>query len=322
MPAPNPQVQVFHFTSRISSAKIRKYKLATERGMAGGSTTSRAATPVSRTTKASPTPSLGPPSQDNFVTENPSMEPPSKKPRLKLSVRPPSQDQGQSPDNITVSRPRRDSSLRIRYSENMSVDEDDTDARSKQPSLRPSPAASSDLSSISSRVLREPTPVKEPTPTSSKPRDYGRDFMSYYVSGGDEDEDEEVEVEEAPPLKPAPSKPEPVKQAPAVQPPPARETKFKHHSGPPPNPPPPSKVPQTPRQLPPPPVVQLIDSIKRVSGPREPDAVASMVKKLEALSTALTDFGGVPSVPSSPKQSGKEGKSGCFSTPTQRLITR
>ncbi|KAI7487610.1 hypothetical protein KC351_g2533, partial [Hortaea werneckii] len=34
---PNPdyaeQVSVFHFTNRISSAKIRKYKMATERGM-------------------------------------------------------------------------------------------------------------------------------------------------------------------------------------------------------------------------------------------------------------------------------------------------
>ena len=238
--------------------------------------------------------------------------PPPKRPRLKLNVRPPSQSQSShsqshSPDTIAVSRPRRSSSLRIKYSENMDIDQLDTDT-SRQQKPRPSPAASSDLSSITSRSLpeKEPTPATEPKPTSKKSRDYSRDFMSYYVTGGDEDDDDD-DADDAPPLtKPTPRKPDPMTRAPAVQEPANRETKFRHHQGPPPNPAP--RVPT--QQLPPPlPNVRLIDTSKKSTGPQEPDTVADMVKKLEALSTALTNFGGVPPAPKSPGQSSQEGKS-------------
>ena len=49
--------------------------------------------------------------------------------------------------------------------------------------------------------------------------------------------------------------------------------------------------------------MELIDFeyIARPDGAREPDTVLQMVQKLEALSTALTNFGGVPSVLKSPK---------------------
>jgi hypothetical protein len=46
--------------------------------------------------------------------------------------------------------------------------------------------------------------------------------------------------------------------------------------------------------------VNLIDTIKPAKGPRQPDTVVNMIKKLEHLSRTLTDFGGVPPVPKSP----------------------
>ena len=50
--------------------------------------------------------------------------------------------------------------------------------------------------------------------------------------------------------------------------------------------------------------MELIDFefLARPDGPREQDTVLQMVQKLEALSTALTNFGGVPSVLKSPKE--------------------
>ena len=299
-----PHVQVFHFTNRISSAKIRKYKLATERGMGGGAS-GRASTPASAIAHASPSPALGRRSLDSATT----MEPPSKKPKLRLNVRPPSQGSNhqspnqrnsQSPDTIAVSRPRRDSSLKRRQSEDMVIDNTST---LPQPQ-KPSPAASSDLSSLSSlpSTEKQQVPAKQPALAPLKSRDYSRDFMSYYVTGGDE---EENEVEEVPPPAPKPAPPrkqEPPRQGPVMQPPqlpPApQETRFKHHNIPPPYPP--ARPAPPPRAPPPLPHVNLIDTIKPAKGPREPDTVANMIKKLEVLSRTLTEFGGVPPVPKSP----------------------
>lgn len=185
----------------------------------------------------------------------------------------------------------------------MHIDEENTDVVLRQQKPRPSPAASSDLSSISSHALieKEPTPVTEPKPSSAKRRDYSRDFMSYYVTGGDEDDDE-GEDDVAPPLtEPAPRNPPTVKQAPAVQEPaPPRETKFKHHQVPPTYP---AMRLQPPPPVPAPPIIQIIDTSKKPIRPMEPDTVANMIKKLEVLSTALTRFGGVPTVPKSPEES-------------------
>ena len=126
--------------------------------------------------------------------------------------------------------------------------------------------------------------------------------MSYYVTGDDEAEDEEPQLIQSrlgPPQQQASAK------APTIQAPPPREARFKHHM--PPTYPNTIKAPP-PRPPPPQPTVHLIDTIQRSSGPKEPDTVDQMVKKLEALSTALTNFSGVPTVPKSPKQNSESGK--------------
>lgn len=314
MSAPNPQVSVFHFNARISTAKIRKYKLATERGMVQASN-SNARVPTPSTNGAQrPTPSPS--------VEPATMEPLAKKPKLRLNVRAPTD----SPDTIAVSRPRRESSLKIRYSENMVVDPEDQEPVSEQAKVRPSPAASSELSSLASipPIEKEATPAQEPPSKSDKPRDYGRDFMSYYVTGGDEDEEDAAE--DAPPPKPAPptsqprAQPQPQPQPPSIieapplrplqapQPPQAvpapkpRETKFRHHTIP--SYPAPKIQPPKPPLLQP--TVHLIDDTKKPRSSQEPENVATMVKKIEYLSDCLTTFGGVPSAPQSPQQ--KKGK--------------
>lgn len=152
---------------------------------------------------------------------------------------------------------------------------------------------------------KEPTPAKEVTDVPAKSKDYSRDFMSYYVAGGDDDEVEEV-------AKPPPPKPKITEQAPAHKLPRMNvafpETKFKNHHGPPPTYPTPKlQAPRPPQFIQP--TVRLVDNIQKPTGPREPDTVANMVKKLEALSTALTLFGGVPAVPTSPKKNDGNGKS-------------
>ena len=274
--------------------------------MGGGS--GRDSTPSAVTNQASPSPSLATPSLGSGST----MEPPAKRPKLKLNVRPPSHEssmRSQSPDTIAVGKPRRDSSLKKRYSEGMEIDQRNTNA--VEPRQKGSPAASSDLSSLSSvPPENEQVAVKEPPPTLSKSRDYGRGFMSYYVDGGDDDDIEVEDDPPAPPPKPVPPrKTEPPKPLQLSIPPPLppQETRFKHHTVPPPYPP--AKAHPPPRPPPPPvPQVNLIDTIKPTKGPREPDTVAVMIKKLEHLSRTLTDFGGVPPVPQSPGAKPKSSK--------------
>lgn len=252
------------------------------------------------------------------------MEPPAKKAKLKLSVRPPSREstmRSQSPDTIAVARPRRDSSLKTRYSEDMVIDNASTNTQAAR--RKPSPAASSDLSSLSSVPLPEKhrVPVKEPEPGPSKSRDYSRDFMSYYVTGGDDDDHEE-EAAPPPPKPVPPRRQEPPQTAPVPQPLPSipLETKFKHHTVPPPYPPAKSQPP--PRLAPPPlPQVNLIDTIKPASRPTEPDTVAVMIKKLEHLSKTLTEFGGVPPVPKSPGAGSKRSKYRSWTYPSMERKT-
>ncbi|EME88894.1 uncharacterized protein MYCFIDRAFT_192946 [Pseudocercospora fijiensis CIRAD86] len=366
--ANNSSVSVFHFTSRISNAKIAKYKSATERGMAHSSTRNsksrlrRAASPKSNgsdLTEDSPRPSH----------ESPSVEPPpAKKPRLKLNVRSPKpkQDNG---DTIAVSRPRRET--RKRYSE--PLDDIDVEMTEDTPEIESgkaaSPAPSSGLSSLSSAPPtppREESPLKDESPPGSAARaDYG-DFMSYYIAGGDEESENEksqaapkgkrksksqakpkVETaktskalkqlsrssteatpQNATPVHQTPSvrHPQPQQQPVVEQAPNANNQRVSSHqvqNGPsqtqnvpsappryPQGPPPPGmqRPPPLPLPNPPPPmpqpVIHFID-ITHDPKPSKPDTIADMIHKLETLSSALTNFGGVPAVPATPPPDGK-----------------
>ncbi|RMY70023.1 hypothetical protein D0863_06072 [Hortaea werneckii] len=360
---PNPdyaeQVSVFHFTNRISSAKIRKYKMATERGMSnvpGGGPSSNTPMPGAVVTPApqvepagdgrqrmDQTGQMGPPIRPSAEragskrpsTEDPpgSEEPASKKPKLKLKVREPdaslspaSAPAGPAPgptpspappgDNITVGsasagtpapKPRRSSDIRFRYSENMKLDD---------PSLKiDNGNESSDLSS----APPSPPAPKEPSPAPDA--DYGY-LMSFYVEGGADDhpappkkappkkKPKHKQHNKAPALPPAPA-PQPAPQNPPIphqmMPPPPGAHQHRPHTGPPPPhpaqfqqpPPPPVSRPPPQLQLP---QVQLIDfdEVNRDNKPRPPSTVNKMVCMLQALSNALTNFGGVPPVPKSP----------------------
>ncbi|KAK4545519.1 hypothetical protein LTR36_002869 [Oleoguttula mirabilis] len=314
MPGYADQVSVFHFTNRISSAKIRKYKMATERGMNNGPgqrpssntpTSGPVVTPAPQVEPAGTLMTMGPPPTPSAASE----EPPAKKPKLKLTVRNPDASPAPTPtpapvsapgpspapvgDTIAVARPRRNSGLRIRYSENMVLEDE---------SLRRASLESSELSSLEATPppSKKPASRKEPTPNSANP-DYG-DFMSYYILDGDEDKPK-AGAAKAPrkPRQQGPSQPQ--HQARAQQQMQAqRDAQLNNHMRQTQNYPP---VQHRPPPPPPPPLpqVQLIDfdQFSRPDGPREPDTVLQMVQKLEALSTALTNFGGVPAVPKSPK---------------------
>ena len=314
---PSFSVSVFHFTSRISSAKIRKYKSATEKGMGPSTGNGRTPTPGPSTRKSVPSTK-----QDAKASE----EPPAKKQRLKLNVRDPGPTgQSLSPDTIAVSRPRRGSSLRVQYSENMDVDDAEV---TKAPGIHKPRAASaastaSSLTSFSSVESGEKGPKPAAAEGGKKPAkagDYNRDFLSYYVTGDADDEDEDEGKNDAPPTASvksvAVSKPQPSVQPPTVhgsaavqpsagaqasRPPPQpqvhRETKFRNHTGPPlPYPtsarerPPSRPVPPPPAQ----PCVHLIDNMNIHNAPGPTLTVTAMVAKLAFLSNELARFGGGP----------------------------
>lgn len=191
-------------------------------------------------------------------------------------------------------------------------------------SLRlPSPG-SSELSSPPSTPAAAGTKSSPAEESTSPPADhnYG-DFSSYYIlDGGEEDKVKPPTEKKSVPQKPqaqSKSRPKPRKthvpqqtQAQHALAQAQRETTFRHDvpqtvrptpsqpqhpvSQPRPPPPPPPPV------LPPLPQVQLVDcdQSSRPDGPPVPDTVQQMIDKLEALSTALTNFGGVPTVPKSP----------------------
>ena len=316
-------VPVFHFTSEVSTAKTRKYKLAIAKGMRSSRSGSKAPTPVlpsAKTTRSN---------------SNASQEPPTKKPRLKLNLRKPSSNDG---DTIAVSRPKRASAGRSRYSEEAVLSDDEIE----EVKVKQSPAASSGLSS----PLSEPSSVKEETVATDVKvggRDSYGDFMSYYIADGDEDEEQpapkpkrESKKEKSekqqrkprakkvptPPLfKPVDDRPQVASQPP--QPPPTRPSSRHQHL--PNNVPAPKPVAIQPQAHPtarPLPVSRPLPAQPPMPPPRpiaEPPAleeitvkyhasVPEKVKKLQALSTALINFGGVPGTakPSLPAEKKKE----------------
>lgn len=256
---------------------------------------------------------------------NASQEPPAKRPRLKLNLRKPSSNDG---DTIAVSRPKRVSAGRSRYSEHAVDSEDEIDTVT----VKQSPAASSGLSS----PISASTSVKnEVVATDARVggRDSYGDFMSYYIADGDDAEDdpapkpkreakkEKSVVREKQQRKPrakkmpTPPAPAPVddRPHPASQPPlkPASRPSSRHN-------PAPKKIsaprpvaihPQAHPKARPWPVAQPPPVHNPMPHPRpafEPPvleeitvkyhaSVPDKVKKLQTLSAALTNFGGVPS---------------------------
>ena len=345
-----PQVDVFHFTNRISTAKIRKYKLATERGMAPGTGSAMAA--------ANGGPNKPKSEQSNGMSESPmqtptpaaesspdDQPPPAKKPRLKLNVRAKKETQNEpTGDTIAVSRPQRNVKSRARGN---TIEQQVPEPVSARQS-RPSPAPSSGLSSLSSAPPsaapseRAESPFVDPEPVDEG--QYG-DLLSYYVVGGPVAKAKTTKAttaskrkEKAEPAKNAPTThvqvaksvelpnnhaPQPVQsqvpqfpvqqhthqhslpitsqnQVPsqASQPPP----QAGRPQIPPPYPraPPVSQRPPPPRPVPmPQPVINFIDIVHDPK-PMQPDTILVMIRKLENLSSALTNFGGVPAMPHTP----------------------
>lgn len=312
-------------------------------------------TPTPGASVAKPTPSPAP--------EVNASEPPTKKPRLKLSVRKPSPEgQSLSPDTIAVSRPRRTSSLRVAYSENMNVDEADAEASDvasihKRRAVSAASTASSDLTSLSSiQTSEKPSaPAVEKNKVRKGPRDYGKDFFSYYVAGGgddksDEDSDDEVKIVAPPPTKhvsqavpPPPAKSVPPPQVPPRQvplsnhmaPPPVPQTsqqvwppveRFRNHTGPPPPYPTSARekpMPRPPLPPPAPPVVVLIDDTPKSSVARPVPHIRDMIRKLEMLSHALAGFGAVP-IPDRPmgQAPSQQAQTQPFPPPAQGIIAQ
>lgn len=263
-----------------------------------------------------------------------SQEPPAKKPRLKLNLRKPSSNDG---DTIAVSRPKRASAGR-RYSEEVVVSDDEVEEVTE---VKQSPAASSGLSS----PISAPASVKdEAVATDAKVggRDSYGDFLSYYVADGDDGEEETAapkpkrqkkekpeKQQRKPRAKKVPTPPllRPVDDLPqkASLPPQSPQSRpSSRHNVQPSNmpaprpiamPPPthptarPLPVPRPPQvqpSMPPPrpiiepPIIEEITVKYHASVPEK-------VKKLQALSTALTNFGGVPGTakPAVPEESKK-----------------
>jgi hypothetical protein len=305
-------VSVFHFTSKVSTAKIRKYKLATAKGMGptrSGTKAPTTALPSARTTRSNSTAS---------------QEPPAKKPRLKLNLRKPSSNDG---DTIAVSRPKRTSAGKSRYSEEAVLSDDDAE----EITVKQSPAASSGLSS----PLSAPASVKDEvvaTDARVGGRDSYGDFMSYYIADGDDAEEEPVPkpkreykkrkqpvqekqqrkprakkvptppvfkaVDDRPPAASQPSQLPPsrpnsrqstVPKILAAPRPVAIHPQAHPNARPIPMPrPPPMRTPMPPsRSIIEPPVLEEITVKYHASVPEK-------VKKLQTLSAALTNFGGVP----------------------------
>ena len=290
----------------------------------------------SRSISKAPTPVL-PSERTTRSNSNASQEPPAKKPRLKLNLRKPSSNDG---DTIAVSRPKRASAGRSRYSEEAIVSDDEVE----EVEVKQSPAASSGLSS----PVSPPTSVKEEvvaTDAKTGGRDsYGADFFSFYVADGDSGEEEPApkpkrdakkekpeKQQRKPRVKKVPTPPlfKPVDDRPQVasQPPRASSSRpSSSHNNLPNNAPAPRPIaiqPQTHPTARPLPMARPLPVQPPMPPPRpmaEPPAleeitvkyhasVLEKVKKLQALSTALTNFGGVPGTakPSLPEESKQAG---------------
>ena len=149
---------------------------------------------------------------------NADQEPPAKRPRLKLNLRKPSSNDG---DTIAVSRPKRASATRSRYSEDAVMLDDEVEEIKVKPSPSPSSGLSSPVSvtaSVRSGVLsvkgletrheaeardssEEVVAVKTKEETRHQARESYGDFMSYYVADGDEEEAEEQTVPDPKPKR-------------------------------------------------------------------------------------------------------------------------
>ena len=276
----------------------------------------------SRSVAKAPTPVL-PSAKTTRSNSSTSQEPPAKKPRLKLNLRKPSSNDG---DTIAVSRPKRASAGRSRYSEDVVVSDDEVEEITE---VKQSPAASSGLSS----PISAPASVKEETvATDAKVggRDSYGDFLSYYVADGDDGEEEErapkpkrqkkektEKQQRKPRAKKVPTPPlfQPVDDRPqkAIQPPQSPQSRpNSRHNHQPNNVPAPRPIavpPPThptarplPQSMPPPPVQPAMPPPRSIVEPpiieeitvKYHASVPEKVKKLQALSTALTNFGGVP----------------------------
>ena len=272
----------------------------------------------SRSSVKAPTPAL-PPSKTTSSNSSTSQEPPAKKPRLKLNLRKPSSNDG---DTIAVSRPKRASAGR-RYSEEVVVSDDEVEEVTE---VKQSPAASSGLSS----PISAPAPVKEEavaTDAKVGGRDSYGDFFSYYVADSDNVEEETAskpkrKKKEKPekqqrkprakkvptpplsqPVDDRPQKPSQPPQSPQSRPRPRHNRQPNNLPVPRPVAIPPPTHP-TDRSLPAPVLPQVQPSMPPPRPIIEPPiieeitvkyhaSVPEKVKKLQALSTALTNFGGV-----------------------------
>lgn len=287
----------------------------------------------SRSVAKAPTAAL-PSAKTTRSNSSTSQEPPAKKPRLKLNLRKPSSNDG---DTIAVSRPKRASAGRSRYSEEVVVSDDEVEEVTE---VKQSPAASSGLSS----PVSAPASVKEEavaTDAKVGGRDSYGDFFSYYVADGDTVEEETAskpkrQKKEKPekqqrkprtkkiptpplfqPVDDRPQKPSQPPQSPQFRP----SSRHNHQPNnlPAPRPvaiPPPTHPAARPLRAPVPPQVQpSMPSPRPIIEPpiieeitvKYHASVPEKVKKLQALSTALTNFGGVPgtSKPAVPEESKK-----------------
>lgn len=271
LPPFNPSVSVFHFTSNVSSNKIKKYKAATERGMTQPSKSAKNAA-ARKSESAIPD------------------QPVAKKPRLKLKVREPKPTDD---DTIAVSRPKCGPSAKsLGYQDALMPVEGLNDK------VLPTPALSSGLSSLGSAppLTKETTPAKRPAPGSAR-ESYG-DLMSYYILDGDDDD-------------PKDEQPRPAKKAkttsalettrrPVENSLPSRQQKQTGLDAPLPRdrqrpiPPPTHLLHPNSQQMHPPPMppaqVPVIEDLRVAN----PDSVPVMLQKLQALSEALVDFGVPP----------------------------
>ncbi|KAK1066482.1 hypothetical protein LTR74_007204 [Friedmanniomyces endolithicus] len=339
-PSFSNRVSVFHFTNRISSAKIRKYTIATERGMqdagrASQSPSNSGALPIPAPqvlpasavqagtpalTHAAPPGSASPP---RATGDSQAAEAPVKKVKLKLTVKPQEPSPAiatQSIEPVAPTRPKREIRYRMRYDDNMVLDDE---------SLRIHSPTSSDLSSP------EPTPPpKKRKQTNSISKDYG-DMANWYIAA---DEDDPNLTRANPPSKAAAK---PRKRAPPRPRQPRQMPPQSHmqpaYQGP--------YHPQDPRMMPmqqqqqqqqrlaqapvdyhppptvPPPKVELtgFEYVGVIRSLRKPLTVREMVEILSTLSQALANFGGVPARPSSPIVDRVETKKRKFDPPVDNL---
>lgn len=155
---------------------------------------------------------------------------------------------------------------------------------------------SSELSSCDSNILEavadDILPPAAEVSKSAGNEQYG-DFYSYYIQ---DDAKDEQPVKKVNPSTKVAQKPKPIEQSKPTRPhnhqnAQQQRTLPRHSQAP------------TQQQHRPPPTIAPTNIDIRF---HEPDTIPIMIRKLEALSAALEEFGGVPPIPSSPKP--QEGK--------------